>query len=180
MNALNSQIRDSILPLSLIGKGLFFCFFSNGAIAQSDLSPRGRIDMQNDQRDERMNSNKDLIFKNNGQLPDVIADRAYISGSKVCEVEISTSYFQAASQAIVEAEIDHSECAASNGKYTVSLKVQDAAGEIHSKKYQEVWSRTDAGAIIVKHRYQIGDNMDLLRTRIKLPSKDYCTCIDSE
>ncbi|MFT7527041.1 MAG: hypothetical protein ACI9LY_002193 [Arenicella sp.] len=183
MNALNSQNSDSILPVCLIGKRLFLCLLfviSNSAIAQSDLSPKGRIDIENDRKDDRMNSSKDLIFKNSGPLPDVIADRGYISGNKVCEVEISTSYFQAASQAIVEADIDHPECAASNGKYTVNLKIQDAAGEIHSKKHREVWSRTDGDAIIVKHRYQIGDNMDLLRARIKLPSTDYCTCIDSQ
>ena len=183
MKVLVSQTRNSIAPFSLIVKVLFVCLsfvVSNSAIAQVDLSPKGRIDIQNDQSEDRMNSTKDLIFRNSGPLRDVIVGNAYISGDQICEVEISTSYFQAASQVIVEAEIDHSECAASNGKYTVRLKIQDAAGELHNKKYQEVWSRTDAQAITVKHSYQIGDNMDLLKARIKLPSRDYCTCIDNE
>ncbi|MFT5655979.1 MAG: hypothetical protein ACI9XU_001704 [Arenicella sp.] len=174
MNALISQTRNTLMSL-------FLCLalvISNIANAQVDLSPKGRIDIQNDQTEDKLNSKKDLIFKNSGPLRDVVVGSTYISGAQICEVEISTSYFQAASLAIVEAEIDHADCAASNGKYTVSLKFQDAVGEIHSTKYKEVWSRTEAQAIMVKHSYQIGDNMDLLRARIKLPPKDYCSCLD--
>lgn len=157
------------------------CFvISNYAIAQADLSPKGRIDIQNDQKQQEENSKKDLIFKNSGPLRDVIAGNAYISGDKVCEVEISTSYYQAANKAKVEAVIDHSQCAVSNGKYTVSLRIQDEAGTIHAKKYQEVWSRNNADAITVKHTYQMSENMELLKAGIKLPSRDYCTCIDSK
>ncbi|MFT4629161.1 MAG: hypothetical protein ACI9WC_000281 [Arenicella sp.] len=183
MNALISNTRNPITLWRHSIMPLFLCLslvVSNIANAQVDLSPKGRIDIQNDQAEDWVNSTKDLIFKNSGPLRDVVVGNAYISGTQTCEVDISTSYFQAASQAIVEAEIDHTNCAASNGKYTVGLKIQDAAGEIHSKKYKEVWSRADAQAINVKHSYQIGDNMDLLRARIKLPSRDYCTCIGDE
>lgn len=178
MKTVIAQIFDTkkciILCLSFVVSSIL----CNAANAQSDLSPNGRIDIQNDLKDDRANSSKDLIFKNSGPLRDVVVDDTYVSGDKVCTVEISTSYFQAANQAKVEASIDHSDCGASNGKYTVSLKTQDEAGEIHTKKYQEVWSRTDADEITVKHNYQMTENSELLKARIKLPTKDYCTCVD--
>jgi hypothetical protein len=183
MNTLISHVRNPITLWRHSIIPLFLCFLlvvSNITNAQVDLSPKGRIDIQNGQAEDQANSTKVLIFKNSGPLRDVVVGNTYISGAQICEVDIATSYFQAASQAIVEAEINHADCSASNGKYTVSLKIQDAVGEIHSKKYKEVWSRTDAQAINVKHSYQIGDNMDLLRARIKLPSRDYCTCIGGE
>ncbi len=152
----------------------------NNAIAQVDLSPKGRIDILNDQKRQEEESKKDLIFKNSGPLRDVIAKHSYVSGEKICDVEISTSYFQAGDQAKVEAMIDHSQCGASNGKYTVNLKVQDSAGEVHTTKYKEVWSRKDDQAITAKHTYPLMESHELLKARIKLPSRDYCTCMDSE
>ena len=157
---------------------IFLSIYSADLVAQH--SPKGRIDILNEQQRQEEESTKDLIFKTNKPLKAVVAGGGYIAGDEVCEVEIATSYFQSGDKVEVEAQIENYQCGASNGKYTVRVKTQDEAGETYSEKHDEVWSRNDNEPVLARHVYALGKGSELLSARVRMPSKDYCTCLPAD
>ena len=157
---------------------LFYVFSTN--LFAVEMSPKGRIDILNEQeRQKNGNSAKDLVFKTNKPFKPAVIGKAYVAGDVACEVEISTSYFQAGDEVKVEAQIDNKQCGPSNGKYTVKVRTRDEAGESHTSKHQEVWSRDDQDSIVMKHIYSMNGDAELISARVQMPSKDYCTCINT-
>jgi hypothetical protein len=84
---------------------------------------------------------------------------------KTCNADLSISYLQYDTQAKVETIIEHNDCAASGGEYTLHLWVNDARGETQEIEYGETWSRDDNTPYESQKVYEIGKNVELFRVR---------------
>jgi len=91
-----------------------------------------------------------------------------------CVASASFEYLQRGAEAEVEARIENDDCAASSGEFVVEAMIRaDGIDEAEKLKFPETWSRDDDASIVLTRRYSIGDNVDLLRIRIRKLS---CTC----
>ena len=105
---------------------------------------------------------------------DAAAAEEYASQS--CRATAAFDYFQRGAEAEVEARIDNPHCAASSGDFFVEITVKaDGADAPEKLRFEEAWSRADAQTVVFARRYPIGDNVDLLRIRIR---KLTCACSD--
>jgi hypothetical protein len=96
-----------------------------------------------------------------------------------CEASASMEYFQRGAEADVKAKVDNADCAASSGSFVVEVTIR-ADGETESVKlrFEEEWHRDDDAPVDVERRYPIGDDVDLLRVRIRKLSCD-CAADDT-
>jgi len=92
---------------------------------------------------------------------------------QTCAAQISFTYLQKYSVAVVDSTIENTECDASSGDYTVLVRFRDENNEIQSQEYRETWSRDDNQAVDSRKEYFIGDNVDLITVRSK---KLRCVC----
>ena len=145
----------------------------------------GRIDLEkrhqkfdDEQRANKEASTKDLIFKTNKPLPPMVSKQEFRTGISRCEVQVSSNYSQLAEFVEVETLVENYQCAASNGKYLVHVRTQSDGSEINLNKYEQIWSRKDDEPVRLKHRYSMMGDSDLVSVRIKMPSRDYCSCLE--
>lgn len=111
------------------------------------------------------------------QTPDIpITVRMELPQSRQCQSEIALSYAQVDTVARVEGELNNSDCAASQGEYTVAVSVRDANGATQTTEFTETWQRTDAAPLLFERDYPIGANVDLLRVRTR---RITCTCAEA-
>jgi len=94
--------------------------------------------------------------------------------STECEATAVLEYFQRGGEAEVEATIENPDCAASSGEFTIETTVR-ADGQMDSDKlsFSETWSRDDEDPVVITKRYPIGDNVDLMRVKVR---KLHCEC----
>jgi len=98
--------------------------------------------------------------------------------SALCASTASVDYFQRGAEAELEATIDNHDCAASSGEFVVEVTIRaDGTDASEKLKFPETWSRDDDSSVIVKRRYPIGDDTDLLRVKVR---KMRCTCDEAE
>ncbi len=103
-----------------------------------------------------------------------VAAEEYVSQS--CRATAALDYFQRGAEAEVEARIDNPHCAASSGEFVVEVTVKaDGADAPEKLRFEETWSRADEQTVVFARRYPIGNNVDLLRIRIR---KLTCACSD--
>ena len=77
----------------------------------------------------------------------------------------------------ITGEINVDGCTIAAGEYTVSVRTRDDSGEILNTDFQETWERSDDQPIEFAKDYRIGDNVDLIRARVRRSS---CICNDIE
>jgi hypothetical protein len=155
---------------------LFVVFIPSYVSAQHLLN--GRIDLTKKQEQAEQENKKDLIFKTNKPLPPMVGNTRFRTGTSLCEVEVASSYSQMGDFVEVETIVENNQCGPSNGKYIVNVRTQDKAGNINLSKYEEVWSRADAESVQLEHRYSMNGDAELVSARIRMPSRDYCSCLE--
>ncbi len=91
-----------------------------------------------------------------------------------CEATAALEYFQRGTEADVETTIENVDCEASSGTFTIEATVR-ADGQKDSAKlsFPETWSRDTDEPVEISKRYPIGDNVDLLRVKVR---KLRCEC----
>ena len=94
--------------------------------------------------------------------------------SSACEATAVLEYSQHGAEVEVEATIENSDCAASSGEFTIETTVR-GDGQMDSDKFSfpETWSRDDENPVVITKRYPIGDNVDLMRVKVR---KLRCEC----
>jgi hypothetical protein len=94
--------------------------------------------------------------------------------STACEATAVLEYSQHGADVEVEATIENYDCAASSGEFTIETTVR-ADGKMDSDKlsFPETWSRDDENPVVITKRYPIGDNVDLMRVKVR---KLRCEC----
>ena len=98
------------------------------------------------------------------------------AGPNSCHVHGSLEYFQRGADADVETTIENYDCAASMRPYVIEamIRADDADGP-EKLTFPESWSRDDDQPVVISKRYPIGDNVDLLRVKIR---KLRCKCAE--
>ena len=97
--------------------------------------------------------------------------------SRNCTATVSLNYFQRGHEAQVELAVDNPHCAASEGGFVIEATVrEDGVAEAKKLSFPETWQRDDDAAVEMTRRYPIGDNVDLLRIRIR---KVTCSCAET-
>ena len=94
-----------------------------------------------------------------------------------CKSSTSIEYQQRNNLAHVTGEISVEGCSKAAGEYTVSIRVRDDSGETRNIVHEESWERGDDLPIVFAKDYPIGDNVDLIRARVRRSS---CICNDIE
>jgi len=98
----------------------------------------------------------------------------YKSGK--CEATAASDYLQYGIEAQVDTSIDTEDCAVAKGNYVVILMIRtDKDKELQMLSFGESWERTDDAPVESMRRYPIGDDVDLVRAKIRKLS---CTCTD--
>ncbi len=98
--------------------------------------------------------------------------------AKSCSVTASLDYFQRGAEAEVETTIENDDCGASRGSYVIEAAIRaDGAQGPEKLTFPETWERNDDQAVIITKRYPIGNDVDLLRVKIR---KLKCTCDAAE
>jgi hypothetical protein len=93
-----------------------------------------------------------------------------------CESTASIEYFQRGAEADIKATVENPDCAASSGSFVVEITIRaDGATESTKLRFAEQWQRDDDAPVVIERRYPIGDDVDLLRARIR---KLACRCSD--
>jgi len=94
--------------------------------------------------------------------------------SNACESTAVLEYYQRGTEAAVETTIDNPDCAASSGEFTIEATIR-ADGQMDSVKlsFPETWSRDNDEPLALEKRYPIGDDVDLLRVKVRKLS---CEC----
>jgi hypothetical protein len=104
--------------------------------------------------------------------PPAVADDEI--ASRDCTATVSLDYFQRGHRAQVELAVDNPYCAASNGGFVIEATVrEDGVDEPRKLTFAETWQRDDDATVEMTRLYPIGDNVDLLRIRIR---KLTCYC----
>jgi hypothetical protein len=94
-----------------------------------------------------------------------------------CTASASIAYLQRGAEADVEVTIENNDCAASTGTYAIEATIKaDNADAPEKLTFPETWSRGDDQPVFVARRYPIGDDVDLLRLKIR---KLRCTCAEA-
>jgi hypothetical protein len=97
--------------------------------------------------------------------------------SRDCTATVSINYFQRGHEAQVEMRVDNEYCAASKGSFVIEATTRkDGADDAEKLKFPETWQRDDDATVEMTKRYPIGDNVDLLRIRVR---KLTCSCVAS-
>lgn len=107
----------------------------------------------------------------------VFADSTLVQSKPVlCEVQVSSDYWQANDKVKLEAYIDTPDCGAAYGAYSVNVRTKNEAGETHTNDYPEAWSRENAEPIKQVHSYDMNGDTDLLKLRVKMALGTSCVC----
>ena len=93
--------------------------------------------------------------------------------SAACQTSIRFGFSQRNTVVRVEGTLENGTCAASNGEYSVSLRIKTATGEVKTLEFPESWKRADDQPLAIKADYPIGENVDLLSVRMRSLR---CTC----
>ena len=96
--------------------------------------------------------------------------------SLTCFPSTSVEYQQSNTMAQVIGVIVVDDCAAASGDYRVSLVIRDDDGNSETLQFEESWSRDDASPIVIENEYPIGDDVDLLRARVR---SKRCQCAEA-
>ncbi|MGI9204188.1 MAG: hypothetical protein ACR2Q3_09265 [Woeseiaceae bacterium] len=94
-----------------------------------------------------------------------------------CKSSTSIEYQQRNNVAHVTGEINVDGCITATGAYTVSIRTRNDKGEMQNMDFEETWARNDEQPIAFAKDYPIGDNVDLVRARVRHSS---CICNDIE
>lgn len=94
-----------------------------------------------------------------------------------CHADITIGYLQFNTKARVDAAIENHDCAASSGQYEVQLQIVDKNGDVQTIEHVESWTRGNETPINSRKFYNIGKNVELLRTTIRRVT---CTCTPVE
>ena len=97
------------------------------------------------------------------------------SNSGKGEATAATDYLQYGIEAQVDTSIDTEDCDAAKGNYVVILTIRSDKEEPQVLSFEESWERTDDAPVESIRRYPIGDDVDLVRVKIRKLS---CTCTD--
>ncbi|MFT6408270.1 MAG: hypothetical protein ACJAQ6_001687 [Arenicella sp.] len=97
---------------------------------------------------------------------------------KVCEIELSTDYWQEDDIIKVDTVLENSQCGASKGTYTVRVSTRNALDESKTVKYQEAWSRDNSEPLRSIHTYSMNGDLELIRVRLQAPFNGACFCTD--
>ena len=94
--------------------------------------------------------------------------------TNACEASALLEYFQRGAEAEVETTIENPDCATSSGEYAIEATVR-TDGQTDSEKlsFPETWSRDNNESVVITKRYPIGDDVDLLRVKVR---KLRCEC----
>ena len=94
--------------------------------------------------------------------------------TNMCESTAVLEYYQRGTEAAVETTIEISDCEASSGEFTIETTVR-TDGQTNSEKlsFPETWSRDNNELVVITKRYPIGDDVDLLRVKVR---KLRCEC----
>jgi len=69
------------------------------------------------------------VLKTSKSISTVVEQSIVGRKSKLCEVEVSTDYWQANDKVRVEVYVDTPECSVAHGAYTVSVRTRDETDE---------------------------------------------------
>lgn len=95
-----------------------------------------------------------------------------------CEATGTIEYFQRGAEADVKAAVENPDCAASSGSFVVEITIRaDGATERVKLRFEEQWERDNDAPVIIERRYPIGDDVDLLRVRVRNLS---CDCASDD
>jgi len=83
----------------------------------------------------------------------------------LCQANLNIEYLQFDTIARVAGVIDHDDCAASGGEYTIRARIRDENGETKTLDFSESWQRNDDQPVSISAEYPIGENVELLRLR---------------
>jgi hypothetical protein len=93
-----------------------------------------------------------------------------------CQAPIALQFTQRNTIARVRGTIENDDCGASSGTYTIAVRYKDEAGEVHNvEQAEEHWQRDDDQPFSFEHEYLIGENVDLIRVRVR---KIECVCAE--
>ena len=95
--------------------------------------------------------------------------------SETCDSDIDITYEQRNTIARVEGSIASSACPASKGEYTLVVGFTGEDDEYKTLDFVEIWQRSDDLAISFVHDYEIGENVDLTRIRMR---NFRCSCTE--
>ena len=94
-----------------------------------------------------------------------------------CQAELEMSWYQKGPRIRVESELINADCDASSGTYTVEVRYRGDTPEVLRKEFPESWARPDDQPIQVEKEYEIAENVDVIRVRVR---KLRCQCAVEE
>jgi hypothetical protein len=92
-----------------------------------------------------------------------------------CGASTTTEYRQLNTVARVKSTLAIADCTAASGLFTVELLIRDESGEDRPLEFNETWQRSDDQDVEFTADYPIGEDMELLSTRLRGLT---CTCAD--
>ncbi len=137
---------------------LFLSFVCDSSLA-GDGSPRNQADRW------EASSEKKYTIKLEASPP-----------AHYCKSNTAIEYYQDDTVAKVNGEIKIDGCIKASGKYTISVRYRDDAGDTHNIDFDETWQRSSADPITISHAYPMADNVDLVRVRAR---RSRCVCNDA-
>ena len=91
-----------------------------------------------------------------------------------CGASVALDYFQRGAEAEAQMSVDTLDCAAASGSFVVEVTIRaDDADGPEKLAFEESWSRNAKKPVTMKRKYAIGDDVQLLRIRIR---KVACSC----
>jgi hypothetical protein len=90
-----------------------------------------------------------------------------------CAAAIELEYTQRDSKARVTRTLDHRDCAASSGEYTLLVRVRRADGQGQTLEFPVSWQRADTAPVVSSDDHDIGEDVDLVSVRTR---QTRCTC----
>lgn len=125
---------------------------------------------------KNINGKKVRVLKGSKAIETVMESPEPVAKPMLCEIDVSTDYWQANDKVKMDAYVDTSDCGAAYGRYSVSVRTKDEAGEHQTRDFAEAWSRDNADPIKLSHSYTMNGDSDLVKVRVKLPIEGSCVC----
>jgi hypothetical protein len=125
------------------------------------------------QQQQQMRVEKNMEFKTEMTLK---AE----SKSALCSARVEIEYNQKNTVAWAAGTLDTPDCAAASGTYTIAVRYRDEAGEVHNVESEESWGRSDDQPVHFAGEYEIGENVDLIRVRVRKVRCECATPIDKD
>jgi hypothetical protein len=95
--------------------------------------------------------------------------------NRECSATTTTEYLQLNTIARVNSTLKITDCAAASGAFTIALLIRDESGEDKPLEFEATWEGSDDQDVTFTADYPIGENVDLVRARVRNLS---CTCDD--